>query len=77
MIGFLSKKSEREQEERHEAQWIDRAALTRLIEFYSHQLKFVVTGKSNLVRIELLVESLPHQVSVSIAAENIFSCLKR
>ncbi|MFC5971093.1 7-carboxy-7-deazaguanine synthase QueE [Halomarina salina] len=53
-------------EERHEQRRIDHDALTRLVEEYETQLKFVVTGSDDMPEIAALVDDLRERASVPI-----------
>lgn len=58
-------------ERRHEERRIDRDVLTRLVEDYETQLKFVVTGPDDMPEIEALVEDLRDRTSVPIPSDHV------
>ncbi|MWG32928.1 radical SAM protein [Halomarina oriensis] len=58
-------------EQRHEDRRIDHDALTRLVEDYETQLKFVVTGPDDVPEIEALVEELRERASVPIPNDRV------
>lgn len=55
-----------EWEERHEKRRIDMNALTRLLDQYESQLKFVVTGREDMDEIVELVERTRNQTSTTL-----------
>ena len=57
--------------ERHERRRIDFEALTRLVENYETQLKFVVTGSDDMPEIEALVADLRERASVPIPDDRV------
>ena len=64
-------KGDGEWAEKHEQHRIDMTALTRLIEDYPFQLKFVVTAPTDVEEINNLVERVRHQASARIRNQDI------
>ena len=58
-------------EERHETERIDLEALSKLVESYDSQLKFVVTGEEDMAEILDVLESLREIASVPIPDEDV------
>jgi 7-carboxy-7-deazaguanine synthase len=57
--------------ERHEDRRIDYDALTRLVEEYGTQLKFVVTGPDDVPEIETLVDEVRDRASVPVPNDRV------
>ena len=64
-------KGDGEWAEKHEQDRLDIDALTRLVERYDHQLKFVVTGESDMDEIVSLVERVRETASVPVRDEDV------
>lgn len=64
-------KGEGEWSEKHEELRIDMTALTRLVESYPFQLKFVVTSREDIEEINNLVKRTRHQTNARIQNQDI------
>jgi len=60
-----------EWEERHEERRIELDALSRLVDSYDSQLKFVVTGRDDLVEIEALLDRIRSSTETGILRDDV------